>query len=160
MVSNNMIIPCKRSNSSIWPIDGTLTVTIIIDQSRPGSNDNEGVLHISQNFRTGVSPSDGLVLYSGHLWEGSYSSAKVQLAYSTGPAKQRLRKKERKKERRNVMIRKKKYYDKEINHHHHHHHVVPPARISLTISRHFSLSFIASGRSSELHPVSSHSCCM
>ena len=43
---------------------------------------------------------------------------------------------------------------------HHHHHVVPLARISLTLSRHFSLSFIASGRSSELHPVSSHSCCM
>ena len=40
------------------------------------------------------------------------------------------------------------------------HHVVPPARISLTLSRHFSLSFIASGRSSGLHPVSSHSCCM
>ena len=32
--------------------------------------------------------------------------------------------------------------------------------ISLTFSRHFSLSFIASGRSSGLHPVSSHSCCM
>ena len=44
-------------------------------------------------------------------------------------------------------------------HHHHHHHVVPLARISLTLSRHFSLSFIASGRSSGLHPVSSHSCC-
>ena len=43
---------------------------------------------------------------------------------------------------------------------HHHHHVVPPARISLTLSRHFSLSFIASGRSSGLHPVSSQSCCM
>ena len=42
----------------------------------------------------------------------------------------------------------------------HHHHVAPPARISLTVSRHFSLSFIASGRSSGLHPVSSHSCCM
>ena len=42
----------------------------------------------------------------------------------------------------------------------HHHHVAPPARISLTLSRHFSLSFIASGRSSGLHPVSSHSCCM
>ena len=41
-----------------------------------------------------------------------------------------------------------------------HHHVVPLARISLTLSRHFSLSFIASGRSSGLHPVSSHSCCM
>ena len=42
----------------------------------------------------------------------------------------------------------------------HHHHVVPPARISLTLSRNFSLSFIAFGRSSGLHPVSSHSCCM
>ena len=44
--------------------------------------------------------------------------------------------------------------------HHHHHHVVPLARISLTLSLHVSLSFIASGRSSRLHPVSSHSCCM
>ena len=34
------------------------------------------------------------------------------------------------------------------------------AWISLTLSRHFSLSFIASGRSSNLHPVSSHSCYM
>ena len=34
------------------------------------------------------------------------------------------------------------------------------ARISLTLSLHVSLSFIAFGRSSELHPVSSHSCCM
>ena len=44
--------------------------------------------------------------------------------------------------------------------HHHHHHVVPPAQISLTLSRHFSLSFMASGRSSGLHPVSSQRCCM
>ena len=43
---------------------------------------------------------------------------------------------------------------------HHHHHIVPPARPSLTLSRHFSISFIASGRSSGLHAVSSHSCCM
>ena len=42
----------------------------------------------------------------------------------------------------------------------HHHHVMLPARISLTLSRHFSLSFITFGRSSGLHPVSSHSCCM
>ena len=41
--------------------------------------------------------------------------------------------------------------------HHHHHHVVPLAWISLTLSRHFSLSFIASGWSSGLHLVSSHS---
>ena len=37
---------------------------------------------------------------------------------------------------------------------------MPLARISLTLSRHFSLSFIASGRSSGLHPISSHCCCM
>ena len=43
---------------------------------------------------------------------------------------------------------------------HPHHHVVPLAQISLTLSRHFSLSFIASGRSSGLHLVSSQSCCM
>ena len=34
------------------------------------------------------------------------------------------------------------------------------ARISLTLSLHVSLSFIVFGRSSWLHPVSSHSCCM
>ena len=44
--------------------------------------------------------------------------------------------------------------------HHHHHHVVPLAWIYLTLSRPFSLSFIASGSSSGLHPVSSHSWCM
>ena len=43
---------------------------------------------------------------------------------------------------------------------HHHHHVVPLARISLTLSHLFSLTFIASGRSSGLHPVYSHCCCM
>ena len=41
-----------------------------------------------------------------------------------------------------------------------HHYVVPLARISLTFSRHFSLLFIASGRSSGIHPVSSYSCSM
>ena len=46
------------------------------------------------------------------------------------------------------------------NHLYHHHHVVPLARISLTLARHFSLSFIDSGRSSGLHPVSSQSCFM
>ena len=34
------------------------------------------------------------------------------------------------------------------------------AQISLTLSPHFSLSFIASGRFSGIYPVSSHSCCM
>ena len=52
------------------------------------------------------------------------------------------------------------YYKIIVLSNHHHHHVVPPARISLTLSRHFSPSFIASDRSSRLHPVSSHSCWM
>ena len=44
--------------------------------------------------------------------------------------------------------------------HHHHHHVALVAWISLTLSRHSSLSFIAPGRSSGQHSVSSHSCWM
>ena len=40
---------------------------------------------------------------------------------------------------------------------HHHHHIALVARISLTLSRHSSLSFIALGRSSGQHLVSSHS---
>ena len=43
---------------------------------------------------------------------------------------------------------------------HHHHHIVLAARISLTLSRHSSLSFIALGRSSGQQPVSSHICWM
>ena len=37
---------------------------------------------------------------------------------------------------------------------------MPLTRISLTLSRYPSLSFIALGRSSGLHHVSSHNCCM
>ena len=47
-----------------------------------------------------------------------------------------------------------------LRHLHHHHDVGLVARISLTLSRHSSLSFIALGRSSGQHPVSSHSCWM
>ena len=48
----------------------------------------------------------------------------------------------------------------EIGTRNHHHHIALVARISLTLSRHSSLSFIALGRSSGQHPVSSHSCWM
>ena len=52
-------------------------------------------------------------------------------------------------------------FTKPSHHTHTHIHIyIIIARISLTLSRHFSLSFIASGRSSGLHPVSSHSYCM
>ena len=53
-----------------------------------------------------------------------------------------------------------KWPDWGANNHHHHHHVMPLARISLTLSCHFSLSFIVPCWSSGLHPVSSHSCWM
>ena len=52
-------------NSSIWPIDGTLSSATTQSQSKPGSNDNEEVFHITQSSSiTGASPSDCLVLYS------------------------------------------------------------------------------------------------
>ena len=74
----------KWLNNSIWPIDRTLTGTTTLGQSGLGSNGNEEVLHISQSSKTGASPSDGLISYPGHLlgWV-SYSSAKMQSAYST-----------------------------------------------------------------------------
>ena len=64
-----------------------LSGATILGQSRPGSNGNEGVLHIPQSSSiTGTSPSDCLVSYQGHLLgEGSYPSAEVQLVYSTAP---------------------------------------------------------------------------
>ena len=44
----------------------------------PGSDGNEGVLHIPQNSTiTEVSPSDCLVLYLGYAWRESYSSAEM-----------------------------------------------------------------------------------
>ena len=50
------------SNSSIWPIDCTLSDVTTLGQSGPGSDDYEGVLHIPQNSRiTEASPSDCLV---------------------------------------------------------------------------------------------------
>ena len=41
-----------------------------------------------------------------------------------------------------------------------HQHVTPPARISLTLSRHSSLLSIAPGRFSRLYPVSVQICCI
>ena len=54
------------------------------------------------------------------------------------------------------------YIQNEVTNHifHHHHHVAPSAWISLTLSCHPSLLYIASGRSSGLHPILALSCCM
>ena len=76
----------KWFNSSIWPIDGTLTGVTTQSLSGPGSNGNEEVLHIPQSSRTEDSPSDGLMSYQGHLLVGSYLFAEMQSMYSISQA--------------------------------------------------------------------------
>ena len=74
------------SNSFIWPVDKTLPGATTLGQSGAGSNGNEVVLHIPQSSSiTGASPSVCLVSYAGHSLEGSFSSAEIQLVYSTAP---------------------------------------------------------------------------
>ena len=65
-------------------MDRTLSGATTSEESGPGSNGNEGVLRIPQSSSiTGTSPSDCLVSYPGHLLGESYSSAEMQLVYST-----------------------------------------------------------------------------
>ena len=61
-------------NSSIWPIDRTLSAATTPTKSGPGSNGNEGVLHIPQSFRVGTPLSDGLMSYLGLSFGESYPS--------------------------------------------------------------------------------------
>ena len=51
---------------SIWSIDRTLSSATTPGQSGPGSNGNEGVLHIPQISKAEAPPSDGLMSYPGH----------------------------------------------------------------------------------------------
>ena len=46
-----IMIPSKRLNSPIWPINETLTGTTILGQSGHENNVNEEVLHIPQTPR-------------------------------------------------------------------------------------------------------------
>ena len=64
----------------------TLTETPIQGQSGPGSNGNEGVLHILLSSRTVASPSDCLVSYPVPSLAESDPSAEMQSVYSTAPA--------------------------------------------------------------------------
>ena len=66
------------SNSSIWPIDSTLSGATNLGQSGPGCKDNEGVLHIPQSSKSGASPSEGLMSYSEHSLVKSYPYAEMQ----------------------------------------------------------------------------------
>ena len=125
------------SYSSIGFIDWTFSNAITPGQSGPGSYSNERVLLIIWVLQHYLSLTIKLFnVTSGQSLGESYSSAEMQLVYSSALA------------------------DWAALFHHHHYHVMPPARISLTLSRLSSLSSIASGRSSKLHPVSSQSCCM
>ena len=64
------------SNSSIWPIDSTLSGAITM--SGTGSDDNEGVLSIPQiTSITEAAPSDSLMSYPRHSLEGSYLSGEM-----------------------------------------------------------------------------------
>ena len=44
----------ELSNSSIWPIDRIISSATTLCQSRPGTNSNEGVLHIPQTSKAGL----------------------------------------------------------------------------------------------------------
>ena len=73
------------SNSSIWPIDRTLSGATIQGHSVPRSDENEEVLCIPQNSSiTGASPSNSFVSYS--FERGSYLSVEMQSVYSAAPA--------------------------------------------------------------------------
>ena len=62
----------KWLDISIWPIDRILTGTTSHGLSGPGSNDNEGVIHVPIRYMSGASPSDDLFSYLRHsVGEGS-----------------------------------------------------------------------------------------
>ena len=77
-------------NSSIWPIDRTLSGVTTSGQSGTGSDGNEGVLHIPQSSSiTEVSPLVCLVSYLGYSFGsggGSYPSTEMHSMFSTAPA--------------------------------------------------------------------------
>ena len=70
-------------NSSIWPIDRTLSGSTALGNSGPGSDGNKGVLHIPQSSNiTGASSSDVLESSPGQLLGEFYPSAEMQSVYS------------------------------------------------------------------------------
>ena len=58
------------TNGSIRPIDKTLTDATTPGQNGPGSNTNQGVLHIPQITKTGATSLDSLISYLGHSLGG------------------------------------------------------------------------------------------
>ena len=74
------------SNNSIWSMDKTLSGANTLDQSGPGSNSNEEVLHIPHNSSIiEISPSDCLMSYPEHSLLG-LGVLYYQSVYCTAPA--------------------------------------------------------------------------
>ena len=60
--NHNLTSVILFAHCSIWPIDRNLSGATTPGQSGPGSNGNEGVLHIPQSSKARASPLDGLML--------------------------------------------------------------------------------------------------
>ena len=73
--------------SSISFIERSLSGVTTSGLSGPGSDGNQGVVHIPKSCSmTRTSPSDCLVSYPVHSLRGSYPSGRMQSVYFTGPA--------------------------------------------------------------------------
>ena len=94
------------SNSSIRPIDRTLSGATILGQSGPGNGSNKWVLGIPQSSGiTGSSGSDCLVLDTRYPLKESYSSVEKQSLYSKAPTDlARLREKDILRQRYDILI--------------------------------------------------------
>ena len=67
-------------------MDKILLAATTLDQSVPGSDNNEGIHCISQSSSiTEAAPSDCLVSYLGHALRESCPSEEMQSVYSTAP---------------------------------------------------------------------------
>ena len=69
------------SNSSIWPIDRTLSYATI-----PDDGNKEGLWIPQSSSITWASPSVCFVSYAGHLLKGYFSSVEMQSVYSAALA--------------------------------------------------------------------------
>ena len=75
------------SNSSIWPMDRTLSGATTPGQSGPGSDGNERVLRIPQSSSIAEASSlDCLVSYPGHSLGDFYPFEEMPSVYSATPA--------------------------------------------------------------------------
>ena len=74
------------SNSSLRPIDRTLSGVTTPGQSGPGSEGIDRVLRIPKSSSIiGISPSDCLGLHQGHSLGKSFPSAEMRSVYSAAP---------------------------------------------------------------------------